>query len=106
MLINILFWLLKAAWWLFVSSGFAAVMFCFAGLCGYTAGVFKTKYPESKPRYTTSRTELILWVILFALIGSIPVVNWILAVSIYKCDADLVSSMIRSLEQEYGLPED
>ena len=106
MLIGILVWLLKAMWWLFVASGFAAVMFCFAGLCGYASGVIKTKYPEAKPHHTTSRTELILWVILFSLIGSIPVVNWILAVSLYKCDIDLVDSMIRSLEQEYGLQED
>lgn len=103
MLMSILMVLLKAIWWLFIASGFAAMMFCFSALAGYVGGVIHTKYPDHKPYKTTSKTEWVLWAIVFALFGSIPFLNWIIAICIFKCDEDLVKEMIHKHEVKYGL---
>lgn len=102
MLMSILMGLLKVLWWLFKATGFAAMMFCFASLVGYSAGVMRTKHPGYVPKSAT-KTELILWAIMFAIVGSIPVLNWLIALAIFALDAEFVHSMIREMEDKYGL---
>ena len=104
MLISILVCLLKGIWWLFVASGFAAMMFCFSALVGYVGGVIRTKYPDYSPyKNTATKTELVLWAIVFALFGSIPFLNWIVAIYLFKHDDELVKDMIHKHEVAYEL---
>lgn len=101
MLMSILLWILKIMWWLFKATGFAAMMFCFASLVGYSAGVMYTKHPGYAPKSAT-KTELVLWAIMFAIVGSIPVLNWMIALAIFALDKEFVHSMISEMEDKHG----
>lgn len=105
-MLEVLLTLLKAMWWLFNATGSTAAMFCFASVVGFSGGKILNKHQTFNPRHKTTKVQVAIWLIVFTLICAVPVLNWLIAISLYCNDEELADEIVNKIEAEYGLSEE